>query len=74
MVLEIIRVEEDNEELEVHAILEWVSASWDPQDEYVYTQECVARLSSEDVPIALSDSELLAVLNQLDPTKWEPIQ
>ena len=73
MILEIVDVAEHDDSIEVRAIIERIASSWDPQDEYVYTQECAARLSPEDVPTALSDSELLAVLNQLD-LEWEPIQ
>lgn len=77
MLLEIVDVRDADDALLVYAIVERSAGSWDPQDDYTFSEECVTRLSRsvfDDLPAVDSpESELRSFLADASPT-WTPVQ
>ena len=46
MLLEIIDVQDADDALLVYGLIELSNNSWDPEDDYLYTQECVMSKSA----------------------------
>lgn len=58
----------------VYATVERYVPSWDPQDEYVYEEECVTTLSRDYYELSEDPSteEIKTILNNTDPV-WSPV-
>lgn len=76
MLLEIIDVQDADDALLVYGLIELSNNSWDPEDDYLYTQECVTCLSRsvfDDLPeVDAPESELRSFLDDVSPS-WTPV-
>lgn len=76
MLLEIIDVQDADDALLVYGLIELSNNSWDPEDDYLYTQECVTYLSRsvfDDLPeVDAPESELRSFLDDVSPS-WTPV-